>query len=187
MSHLHRPVKAKSLTEGCHRQLADVIIGQLQGAFAPHRGLVVRKRGETIDLVKNAHEGMCGVETLKTAEAPWPVGQDTLAYLVRQIQLIHHCLVMRKVIGQEDCKLLCPRPTLDLIGGAYYLNLTTVPGISKMGSDEGVCVIFLSSSPARSKGVFQPAPVSFLPRFLSPRQSSTFHLCQNRDFRYTYA
>jgi hypothetical protein len=69
MGQLHGPLDAESTAKRSHRQLADVVTGQLQGALAPNSGLgIVRERRQAIQFLKNTQENLGALDTLEAAE-----------------------------------------------------------------------------------------------------------------------
>ena len=69
MGHLHRPLDTEAFAQRGHRQLAEVVTGQLQGAFAANPGLgIVREGRKPVQLLKNAQEDLGGLDTLEAAE-----------------------------------------------------------------------------------------------------------------------
>ena len=69
MSHLHGPIKAKPPTKCGHRQLTDIITGQLQGAFAPNARLGIGgKRGQAIKLLKDGQKKLSRVDAVEATE-----------------------------------------------------------------------------------------------------------------------
>ncbi|MGQ9467198.1 MAG: hypothetical protein ACUVSG_06055, partial [Anaerolineae bacterium] len=63
------PGKAPTGANGGHRQPADIVPGQLQGALAPNMFLgILRKGREAIDLLKHAQVLLCCGQGVKTAE-----------------------------------------------------------------------------------------------------------------------
>jgi hypothetical protein len=57
VSHLQRPIQAEAVAERRHKQLADVVANQFQGALTPNPGLgVLGKGGEALDLLEKTPE-----------------------------------------------------------------------------------------------------------------------------------
>ena len=69
LGRVHRPLRAETIAQRRHRQVADVVTGQLQGALAADPGLgIVRERRQAIQFLKYAQEKLGGVDTLEAAE-----------------------------------------------------------------------------------------------------------------------
>ncbi len=69
VNHIQGPIKAKAVAERSHRQLANVVASQLQGALAPDPGLgIVREGRKAVQFLKNTQENLGALNALEAAE-----------------------------------------------------------------------------------------------------------------------